>query len=463
MAELVKIANSAAVQALAVINIVGLSSGLIGEHTPRLRAFAQRAGLQSFTPAFPAVTCTAQSDMLTGTDASTHGIVANGWLDRENAEVRFWKQSNRLVRGEKIWHHLQREIPEFTCANLFWWYNMATDAQIAITPRPLYLSDGRKSFDIHTQPMGLREQIKESLGPFPFPSFWGPAAGIACSQWIASAARWTFDQHQPLLNLVYLPHLDYGLQKYGPGAPQVAQELAEIDEVAGSLIDYYEQRGVRVLVVSEYGISPVKRAIHLNRELRRAGLLSIKDELGRDGLDLFQSEAIAVADHQVAHVYIKNPARIDEVKKRLEKIDGVESVAYATERWQQGIATERAGDLIVTAAPDAWFTYYFWEDDKRAPDYARCVDIHRKPGYDPVELFLDPSIPFPKLTIAAFLLKKMLGLRALMEVIPLDASLVKGSHGRDQVPTSEQAVALGANNTITKARDIFQEMLDHFH
>lgn len=462
MAQRRGIADSARVQALAVLNIVGLSTSCLGASTPRLCAFRDRHGVQSFPPAFPAVTCTAQSHMLTGTDASGHGIVANGWLDRESAEVRFWKQSNRLVRGEKIWHRLQSELPGFTCANLFWWYNMATDADIAITPRPLYLADGRKSFDIHTQPMGLRETIKADLGEFPFPSFWGPAAGIACSQWIAASARWIYRIHQPSLNLIYLPHLDYGLQKYGPGAAEMAEELAQIDQVAGELIDFYEQQGVRVLIVSEYGISPVSRPVHLNRILRQAGLLSIKDELGRDGLDLFQSEAIAVADHQVAHVYVKSPEKIDAIKALLATVPGVDKVEYAHERWSPGIALERAGDLIVTAAPDAWFTYYFWEDDARAPDYARCVDIHRKPGYDPVELFLDPALCCPKLKIAAFLLKKKLGLRALLEVIPLDATLVKGSHGRDQVPAGEQALVIGAKRPIHKAEQVFEEMLTHF-
>ncbi len=77
-----------------------------------------------------------------------------------------------------------------------------------------------------------------------------------------------------------------------------------------------------------------------------------------------------------------------------------------------------------------WFTYHYWLDDARAPDFARTVDIHRKPGYDPVELFLDPALPLPKLKIAATLREESLGFRDLMDVIPLDASLVKGSHGR---------------------------------
>ena len=452
----------APVQRLAVINVVGLSSGLLGEATPRLSQFAAEQGVQSFPPAFPAVTCTAQSNMLTGKNPSVHGIVANGWHDRESCEVKFWKQSNRLVHGEKIWDVLHQRIPGFTCANLFWWYNMASTADITITPRPLYLADGKKSFDIHTQPMNLREAIKADLGDFPFPSFWGPAAGIGCSQWISRSAQWIENHHAPQLSLVYLPHLDYSLQKYGPEAPEIAQELRDIDAIVGELLDFYQRNNVRVIIVSEYGISAVNQPIHLNRALRTAGFLSIKDELGRDGLDVFMSDAFAVADHQIAHVYVREKHRIDEVKKLLEDVPGVEKVLHAEEIWSPGIATERAGDLIAIAKAGAWFTYYFWENDERAPDYARTVDIHRKPGYDPAELFLDPSIAFPKIKIAQFLLKKKLGFRALMEVIPLDSRTVKGSHGRSEVPPGEQAIALGARINISAAEDIFEEILTHF-
>ena len=452
----------APVQRLAVINVVGLSSGLLGEATPRLSRFATEQGVQSFPPAFPAVTCTAQSNMLTGKNPSGHGIVANGWHDRESCEVKFWKQSNRLVHGEKIWDVLHQRITGFKCANLFWWYNMASTADITITPRPLYLADGKKSFDIHTQPMNLREAIKADLGEFPFPSFWGPAAGIGCSQWISRSAQWIENHHSPQLSLVYLPHLDYSLQKYGPEAPEIAQELRDIDAIVGELLDFYQRNNVRVIIVSEYGISAVNQPIHLNRALRKAGFLSIKDELGRDGLDVFMSDAFAVADHQIAHVYVREKHRIDEVKKLLEDVPGVEKVLHAEEIWSPGIATERAGDLIAIAKAGAWFTYYFWENDERAPDYARTVDIHRKPGYDPAELFLDPSIAFPKIKIAQFLLKKKLGFRALMEVIPLDSRLVKGSHGRSEVPPGEQAIALGARINISAAEDIFEEILTHF-
>jgi predicted AlkP superfamily pyrophosphatase or phosphodiesterase len=442
-------------QRVAVINVVGLSPSLLGPAMPRLTAFAEKQGMQAFPPAFPALTCTAQSSMLTGTGPGGHGIVANGWYDRESAEVRFWKQSNHLVRGEKVWEHLRRKHAGFTCAKLFWWYNMYSSADIAMTPRPIYPADGRKVFDIHTQPMDLRGKVKADLGEFPFPSFWGPGAGIACSEWIAAAAKWTEEREQPTLSLVYLPHLDYCLQKFGPGAPEIAPELGAIDRVAGGLIDHLESRGVKVMVVSEYGISKVARPVHLNRIFRTQGWIQIKDELGLETLDAGGSKVFAVADHQMAHIYVNDRTLLPAVRRLLEGTEGIDEVRGAEEMWGRGIGAERAGDLIAISQPDAWFTYYFWEDDAKAPDYARCVDIHRKPGYDPVELFIDPEIANPKLKIAKFLLKKKLGFRALLDVIPLDATLVKGSHGRDKVEEGERPLVIGSPVPVTRAEDVF--------
>ena len=445
---------------LAIINLVGLSKSLLGEHMPGLTKFAKENGIQSFPPAFPAVTCTAQSSMVTGTSPAGHGVVANGWYDRESAEVRFWKQSNAIVRGEKLWDKLRREIPGFTCAKLFWWYNMHSTADFSITPRPLYPADGRKVFDVHTQPMEMREELKKDLGPFPFQAFWGPAAGIASSEWIAASAKWVEEKHSPTLSLVYLPHLDYPLQKNGPLAANIPEELRKIDKLTTELITFYESRGVRVLVLSEYGISPVARPIHLNRLFRKKGWIQIKDELGLEALDCGASQVFAIADHQVAHIYVRDPSLRDEVRALLAETPGVDEVRSTAELWGDGIASERGGDFIAVAAADSWFTYYFWECDELAPDYARTIDIHRKPGYDPCELFIDPAISFPKLRIGKFLLKKTLGLRGLLDVIPLDACLVKGSHGRDQVPDSECPVLLGTSYPVKSAEDVHQAILD---
>lgn len=444
---------------LAVINIVGLSKSLLGNASPNLnRLISNNGGCQSYQPAFPAVTCTAQSAVTTGLPVDDHGIVANGWFDRESAEVRFWKQSNAIVHGEKIWDKLRTTCPEFTCAKLFWWFNMHASVDFSITPRPLYPADGRKVFDIHTQPMDLRDNIKTALGDFPFPSFWGPTAGIKSSQWIANAAQYIESKYSPTLSLVYLPHLDYSLQKDGPSANNIPADVTAIDTVAGSLINHYQSRGVHVIVMSEYGISPVSKPIHLNRIFRKNGWLSIKDELGHDTLDTGGSRAFAIADHQIAHIYVNDPCIHNDVRDLLNSTTGVAEIRNPP----TNIGHSRAGDFIAIADPNAWFTYYFWNDDSRAPDYARTIDIHRKPGYDPCELFIDPSLKSPKLKIATFLLKKKLGFRTTLNAIPLDASLVKGSHGRDNVPDDEKPVIIGSSQKITTATDIHHAILAHF-
>src|SRR6202021_1518901 len=175
----------------AVLNVVGLTESLIGPHTPRITRFTAQGAKAGIVPAFPAVTCTAQSTYLTGATPAQHGIVGNGWYERELAEVQFWKQSNHLVHGRKIWEELRELEPKFTCAKLFWWYNMYSTADYSITPRPMYPADGRKFFDIYSGPYSIREEIKQDLGEFPFPTFWGPAAGIKTPQGAPDAAtRW---------------------------------------------------------------------------------------------------------------------------------------------------------------------------------------------------------------------------------------------------------------------------------
>lgn len=450
----------------AVLNVVGLTRALLDRAMPRLAAFAQKGISTPIRPAFPAVTCTAQSAYLTGQPPSQHGIVGNGWYNRELAEVQFWKQSNHLVASPKIWDKLREKNPGFTCAQLFWWYNMHAAVDWSITPRPLYPADGRKIFDIHTWPFSLRPEIKRDLGDFPFFSFWGPAAGIESSQWIADSARWIEEHHQPTLNLVYLPHLDYNLQRLGPNDPKVEIDLRLIDDLVADLIDYFQRRSVQVAVLSEYGITEVDTPVHLNRLFRQHGWLAIKDELGLETLDCGASKVFAVADHQVAHIYINDPSIEAKVRSVLEAEPGVELIFDRHDQERHGLRHPRAGDLIAVAGPRHWFTYYYWEDDALAPDFARTVDIHRKIGYDPVELFIDPKLRFPKIKIAAYLLKKNLGLRGLLDVIPLDATLVRGSHGR--IPENladwpmllmEKSHTLAHLEKVPEATDVHAELL----
>jgi predicted AlkP superfamily pyrophosphatase or phosphodiesterase len=382
--------------------------------------------------------------------------VANGWYNRELAEVQFWKQSNHLVQGRKVWEELREHAPGFTCAKLFWWYNMYSSADWSITPRPMYPADGRKIFDIYTTPMNLRAGIKKDLGEFPFPTFWGPAAGVkspqgdpdAASRWIAASAQWIENQHRPTLSLVYLPHLDYNLQRLGPAHPGIPQDVQAIDTIVGELIDFFRARDVAVILLSEYGISAVDTPVHLNRVLRQQGWITIKEELGLELLDAGASRAFAVADHQIAHVYLNDRSIERSVREVLEAQPGVARVLGGASRREAGLDHPRAGDLVVLARENAWFTYYYWMDDALAPDFARCVDIHRKPGYDPVELFLDPALPLPKLKIAWKLLRKKLGFRMLMNVIPLDAGLVKGSHGIRPANDREHPLLIVENGNL---------------
>ena len=427
----------------AILNVVGLTPRLIGEHTPKIRAFMERNRSALIEPVLPAVTCTAQATYVTGKLPGEHGAVANGWYDRDYAEHRFWKQPEQLVQGEKLWDMLRKQDPEFTCAKVFWWYNMYSSADYTITPRPLYLSDGSKVFDVHTQPMGMRDRLKRDLGPFPFMNFWGPASGIESSKWIAASAKWIEEKHWPTLSLVYLPHLDYNLQRVGLQMDLIRDDLKLIDDVVGDLISFYEKRQIKIVLLSEYGITDVDRPVHLNRVLREKGWLSIKDEVGLETLDLGSSRAFAIADHQLAHVYVNDPTILEEVRTVLAATPGVQQVLGKVEKHYAGLNHARSGDLIAIADARSWFTYYYWQDDAKAPDFARCVDIHRKCGYDPVELFLDPALKFPKLKLGLTLAKKKLGFRYLMDVIPLDATLVKGSHGRVPEDSQDWPILIG--------------------
>jgi predicted AlkP superfamily pyrophosphatase or phosphodiesterase len=419
-----------------VLLVVGLSPRHLGPHTPKLSALARAGAMRPLKTITPAVTCSVQATFMTGSLPREHGIVGNGWLFRDLLEIWLWRQSNRLVGGEKIWEAGRCRDPAFTAANLFWWYNMGASHDVGVTPRPIYKADGRKLPDCYAQPLELREELTAELGSFPLFHFWGPATNISSSRWIADAALHVRRTRAPTLSLVYLPHLDYDLQRFGPDNPRIAKSLAEIDMVAGDLIADAGRDGARVIVLSEYGIAGVSRPIHVNRALRQAGFLRVRVEEGEEHLDVPQSRAFAVSDHQIAHIYVNDPRLIGEVKAIVGDLPGVERVFDAAEQRELALDHPRSGELVAIAKPDAWFTYYYWLDDACAPDFARLVEIHRKPGYDPVELFLDPAIRFPKLAIGARLLKRALGFRALMDVIPLDATLVKGSHGR---PTENEA------------------------
>ena len=365
--------------------------------------------------------------MLTGLSPRDHGIVANGWYWRDTNEVRFWIPSNQLMSGERIW-----EAHQGTTAVLFWRFNMATGASVSIAERPAYPADGRKIPDLYTQPPELAKTLQARHGQFPLFHFWGPTSSIESTRWIADASM----DVDADLKLIYLPHLDYDLQRYGPNDPRIPEAVAALDREAGRIIDH--AKGAKVLAVSEYHIEDVTGPVMLNRALREAGLLEVIDNPVGELLDFWRSTAFAVCDHQLAHVYTTDP---DRARAVIEKLDGVDRIL---DKAECGLDHARSGELVVLAAKGRWFAYPYWLDDARAPDFARTVDIHRKPGYDPCELFFDPKVS--KLGLAGKLAKKTMGFRTIFDVVPLDPSMVGGSHGRLPDDPEDGPILLGAED-----------------
>lgn len=421
-------------QPIVLVNTVGLTQRQL-VHAPRMGALAKAGWARPLRETVPAVTCTAQASMLTGKTPEEHGIVGNGWLYRDTMEVRFWQQSNRLVQAEPVYVTARQRAKErgrsFTCAKLFWWFNQGAAVDVSVTPKPHYGADGNKAFDILAFPDGLSDQLVDSLGVFPFPTFWGPMAGLACSQWIARCAAQVLRDPKTRsdLTLVYLPHLDYDTQRLGPEACDWPKLVGELDSALVPLLDAAQEIGARVWITNEYTHLQVTQPILINRTLREAGLLVARPGPFGESLDTFASRAFAVCDHQIAHVYVNASCEPRKVRDFIAALPGVERVYNGPERADIGLDHGRAGDLVALARVNSWFAYPCWLDDRRAPDYARTVDIHRKPGYDPCELFLDPSLWWPKGRVIRRLIQKKMGFRTLFDVIPLDPTLVKGSHG----------------------------------
>lgn len=437
------------------------------ETTPRIHAFLNSSGakLKDIEPAFPAVTCTAQASYLTGLPPGQHGAIANGWFDRTYQEYRNWHQSSKLLMAPRVFTKIKELDPTATVFMNCWWFCMYDpDVDYAVTPRPQYLADGGKLPDCYTKPTDLRDELQKKLGKFPLHKFWGPTTSVSSSRWIADASiavdqvgpslkdcvfslhlahrdlvSLGLQKYDPTISLIYLPHMDYGLQKFGPDHPtEIPSDLKQIDAVVGDLIDYYQSRNARVILLSEYGIAEASNPIHINRVLREHGYIVTRRENYGETLDCGASPAFALADHQVAHVYVAKEADIPVVKELLEQIEGVE-VALTAKEQGESYNPQRSGELLAVAKEGYWFTYYYWPESearRSAPDFAYTVAIHRKPGYDPAEMFFRfPNAPnflgFLWL-IFKFFLVYILHIRTTVDGTPLDAGakLIRGSHGR---------------------------------
>jgi predicted AlkP superfamily pyrophosphatase or phosphodiesterase len=430
---------------LVVLNVVGLTPRQLA-HMPNVAKVGPATALR---PVLPAVTCSMQATLLTGAPPREHGIVGNGWYFRDLGEVLLWRQHNALIQGEQLW----TAVPGLRTANVCWWYAMGAPTDLLVTPRPIYHADGRKSPDCYTRPPSLHDDLEAVLGPFPLFTYWGPNAGITSTKWIIAAAGRILLRERPDLLLVYIPHLDYDLQRHGPDGPEAISAARAVDDALAPFLTAIEAEGAKAVVLSEYGITPTRRPVDINRALRAAGLLEVYTQAGMEYLDPWTSRAFAVADHQVAHVYVRDPADLARARDVVAELPGVDEVLDEAGKAKYGLDHERAGELVAVAEPDAWFTYYYWLSDDRAPDFARLVDIHRKPGYDPAELFMDPADPLVKLRAAAALARKKLGFRYTMSVVPLDPAPVRGSHGRLPDDPADGPVLLGPFDDVPRTAE----------
>ncbi|HEV3433062.1 MAG TPA: nucleotide pyrophosphatase/phosphodiesterase family protein [Nitrososphaera sp.] len=432
-----------------LLDVVGLEqkhldSGLL----PNISKITENGEVGKLEPTFPAVTCSVQASILSGKYPREHGIISNGLYDRSTFNVSFWEQSSSLVQSQRVWD-IVRQKNTMKTAVLFWQNTMYANSDIVVTPRPIHLDDKMVMW-CYSKPVGYYEELKENLGEFNLASYWGPLASSKSSEWIASAAEYTLERERPNFLFVYIPHVDYSAQRFGKEGVQVLDDLKKADEIVGRLVQKATTLGIRdetqFVILSEYTFNDVNGAVPLNLVLRDAGLLSIRNIQEKEYLDFEYSKAFAMVDHQVAHIYIKNGYE-KEVRSVLETTSGVDMVLDGNGKKDLAIDHERSGDLIAIAAKDKWFSYYWWYDEGKAPDFARKVDIHRKPGYDPVELFVDPKT----------------------KSIPLDTSLIKGSHGRPVNLQTEEGLAFYASSKrhgiisesgSTKCVDIIKCLVD---
>jgi predicted AlkP superfamily pyrophosphatase or phosphodiesterase len=393
---------------------------------PRLSRLIEQGEQATLTPSFPAVTCPVQANLTTGTTPAEHGVVANGFYWREKHEVEMWTAWNEVIGRPQIWDILAEHDESLTSAVWFPMLSKGCGAKYVCTPAPVHNPDGSESLWCYTKPTELYGELRDALGHFPLHHFWGPIANIKSTAWIVDSAVYAANAYQPSLFYIYLPHLDYAAQKLGPDSTEAAAAVAELDEVLGRLIAGVDAalagESITWLVASEYAIVPVDHVLYPNRILRQAGMLRVREEEDGEHLDFENSDAWALVDHQLAHVFVREENSVEQAAACFRGQAGVAEVLVGEERAKYDLVHERSGEIILVSEPNSWQAYYWWLDDARAPGFARTVDIHRKPGYDPVEMHLDPAT----------------------KGTPLDATLIRGSHGAPATDANQCGVLLSS-------------------
>lgn len=413
---------------------------------PNLQKLAAPGSIVTLTPSFPTVTCPVQANLTTGVKPSKHGIIANGFFYRDKGEVEMWTAWNDCFEAPQIWDILHQADPALTSAVWFPLHSKGAGADFICTPAPIHNPDGSESLWCYTKPTELYGELRDTLGHFPLMNFWGPMANIKSSDWIIDSAVIAAKRFQPRFTYIYIPHLDYAAQKFGPNSEQAIQAVSDLDASLGRLVKGFHEAkldDLEWLVASEYVITEVDTVVYPNRLLREAGLLALKEENGKENLIPGESPAWALVDHQLAHVFVKDPDDVDLVADLFRDHPDIEHVLVGADRRSFSLDHPRSGDVVLISKPNAWFAYYWWQQDEKAPDYARTVDIHKKPGYDPVELFIDMPT----------------------KSIPLDATLVKGSHGYPANESSRKGVLISTTpltGTTYQDTDVTKIILSKF-
>ena len=417
-------------------------------HLPALSKIFETNSSIRLEHSFPSITWPAQATMLTGSLPNDHGVVANGFYWRDERRVEMWTASNKVIDRPQIWDVLKIRHENITSAAWFPMLSKGCGADYVCMPAPIHKPDGSEELWCYTKPQPFYGELISKLGHFPLQHFWGPIANIKSSQWIADSAVLAAKQFKPNFFYIYLPQLDYAAQKFGPDSPQAIASLQELNKLLDPFVDQIAEAyaGLLVdwLVASEYVIREVNHVSFPNRILRTAGLLVVDRREAGEQLDLAASQAWALVDHQFSHVFVRDadPTVIGQVQRLFASEPGIAATYTGTDRSSLGLDHARSGDVILVSQPNSWQAYYWWLDDSAAPSFARTVDIHRKPGYDPVELFFDPQT----------------------KSIPLRAELIHGSHGVI-VPGEEQGMLLATwkiGKPILRDTEISELVLSHF-
>jgi len=377
---------------------------------PRLLELTRKGLSIPLSHSCPAVSGSVQANLTTGVGPEQHGVIANGFYWRQKAEVEMGTAWNEAVQAPQVWETLKQRDSSLTSAVWFSQLAKGAKADFICTAAPVLNPDGGESPYFYSKPAELYGTLRDCLGQFPLSHFQGPQASIKSTAWIVDSFVQTAYVLRPRFSFISLPHLDCAAQKFGPNSSEALNAVAELDMAIGALVDGFTAAGIRNttwLAASECCVTPVSSVGYPNRALREAGLLAPAVKDGFEQLELRATPAFAMVDHQLAHVYVRDAADISRVADVFRHDPSVGQVLVGEERAKVGLNHERSGEVVLVAKPDSWFAYYWWLDDAKAPPFARTSDLHRKPGYDPVELFSDSADGGT----------------------PLDATLVKGSHG----------------------------------